>query len=237
MRICNYEKTRGPEDQPILIVGDSRSKNVKNIREVLDKNHLIYNSIIIPIKYYTEKYLNKHKYKLTECFNDKEDIFRYVNAIEDSNDKKGLNTDTEKEKLYNLKDEVYDENNEFKYRIIISLGDFAYFAVRVVLNRYEGKEQHRYSSRAKNKYDIKTLGEHFNRNSKIDVEKDIYILPILHNISNRINDIDKLIEFIPKDKRENYISYYCYIGECLGKILVNDIIKKEKYKNYLHNIS
>ncbi|MBW9152353.1 hypothetical protein [Clostridium estertheticum] len=172
---------------------------------------------------------------MTECFNDKEDIFRYVNAIEDSDDKKGLNMETEKEKLYNLKDEVFDENNEFKYKIIISLVDFAYFAVRAVLNRYEGKEQHRYS--AKNKYDIKRIGEHFSRNLEIDVEKDIYILPILHNISNRINDIDKLIEFIPKDKRTNYISYYCYIGECLGKILINDVIKTDKYKNYLQNIN
>ncbi|MBW9152352.1 hypothetical protein [Clostridium estertheticum] len=50
MDICNYKKTRGPEDKPILVVGDSPSKNVKNIREGLDRNHLIYNSIIIPIK-------------------------------------------------------------------------------------------------------------------------------------------------------------------------------------------
>ncbi len=234
MSNCNYEKTRGPEDQPILIVGDSPSRNVKNIREVLDRNHVIYNSIIIPIKYYTEKYLNEHNYRLAERFNDKEDIFRYVNAIEDSDNKKGLNPETEKEKLYNLKEEIYDKDEKFKYRIIICLGDFAYFAVRAILKKYEGKEQHRYGSN--NKYDIKTIGEQFCRNSEIDLEKEIYILPILHNISNRIDDLNKLTEFIPKEKRTNYISYYCYIGECLGKILISDVNKKDRYKNYLHYI-
>ncbi|MCB2294335.1 hypothetical protein LGK95_12525 [Clostridium algoriphilum] len=234
MSTCIYEKTRGPKDQPILIVGDSPSKNVKNVRAVLDRNHGIYNSIIIPIKYYTEKYLSKYNYKLAECFNDKEDIFRYVNAIEDSDNKKGLNPEKEEEKLLNLNEEIYDKNKVFKYKIIICLGDFAYFAVRAVLKSYEGNEQHRYGT--KNKYNIKTIGEHFSKNSEVDIEKDIYILPILHNISNRINDIDKLREFIPENKRTNYISYYCYVGECLGKILINDVSKMDKYMNYLHHI-
>lgn len=92
MNTCDYEykEVRGPENQPILIVGDSPSKKVENIKEVLDRNHMIYNSIIIPIKYYTEKYLNKYNYTFPECFNDEKDIFRYVNAIEDSENKKEL---------------------------------------------------------------------------------------------------------------------------------------------------
>lgn len=234
MTDSNYIRVRGPENQPILIVGDSPSKNANNIKEVLDRNHIIYNSIIIPVKYYTEKYLNENKYRLNEKFNDIDDIFRYVNAIENNDDKNGLDMERDKDKLITLRNEIYDKNNVIKYRIIICLGDFAYFAVRAVLNRYNGHEKHKYGS--KNKYSIEDLGKEFYKNSKIDINKDVYILPILHNIVNRIKDVDKLLEFIPAEERNNYISYYCYIGERLGKILIEDINKIEKYKNYLLKI-
>lgn len=230
----DYKNVRGAENQPVLFVGDSPSKNVKNVREVLDRNHMIYNSIIIPIIYYTQKFLNKMGYSFPNKIDNEDDIFRYINAIENSEYKKGITADSKE--FENLKNEVYKDKNEmiFRYPIIICLGDFSYFAIRCVTKRFNPREKHYYGSSCK--YDINRIGQYFNENSKVDSQKDVYILPILHNVSNRIKDLEKLREFIPEGDRNRCVSYQSYIGKKIAQILVDDIIKTRGYENYLKKL-
>lgn len=71
---------RAKKDSPILIVGDSFPD--VEVEEVLGRTHPIYNSIILPIKYYINEYLiMEYGFKLPEYFYNNDDIFYYVNAI------------------------------------------------------------------------------------------------------------------------------------------------------------
>ena len=73
----------------ITIVGDSlppKSITLIKLASVLDPTHPVYNSLIVPIKYYLNNYLNSRGYQLPEeKVND--DFFYYINAIDDSGTK------------------------------------------------------------------------------------------------------------------------------------------------------
>lgn len=65
---------RGKNDSPILMAGDSFPD--VEVGEALDRTHPIYNSIILPIKYYINEYLiMQYGYKLPKDFYNNDDIF------------------------------------------------------------------------------------------------------------------------------------------------------------------
>lgn len=220
---------RGKKDSPILIVGDS-FPNVQ-VGEVLDRAHPVYNSIILPMKYYLNEYLiMEYGCKLPGDFCNNDDIFYYVNAIRNKNDKGGLEPETKdgKEKLKVLKNVIFGDDGESKYKIIICLGDFAFFAVRSQFLIYYGREQKRYC-KSGTKYGIQKLGEHFSKNSEGYIKNHkVYVLPVLHNSANRQFDKSKL--FVPEDERDDYLSYHQYVAEKVANILINDPeIKRMNY--------
>jgi len=184
----------------ILVVGDSlpaNQKTVNKLESVLDPSHSVYNSLIIPIKYYLDNYLNSQGYQLPLELAG-EDFFYYINAIDDPTTKSNPN-------LIKLKQEV--ERPEHK--IILSMGNFAFYAVEAVLSR-----------EVKKNLSIVELGQHFyNRLNVIDVNLKVNF-PILHNVANL--KFEDAIKFITKDE-ENHISYFHYVGVQLGKLLMNNI--------------
>jgi len=186
--------TRGSK-RGILIVGDSLPSNqitLSKLDSVLDPKHTVYNSLIIPIKYYLNNYLNSQGYKLP-LEKSNEDFFYYINTIEDPKTKS--NPDLSK-----LKSEV--ESHEHK--IILSMGNFAFWAVEKVL----GRDIEQNSK-------IKELGSVFDSRLE-DVEYPIH-LPILHNIANL--KFERAKDFIANDE-SNYISYFHYVGVRLGELLL-----------------
>lgn len=227
---------RGYEKSPIIIIGDSLPKKLETrerIREILDRRHITYNSIIIPLKYYINDYLFKNykgEYRLP--VETKDDIFMYVNAIENPENKSGLNLDEEddKAKINKLRECIFSKDRVCKYKIIICLGDFSYFAVRSVFNIYNKRETHRYPKKTC-KYNIEKLGEYFFKEINSDEKTTPYILPILHNISNL--RFEKTDTFIPESIRGNYVSYLQYIGESIAKVMMND----NEIKEYLEVVS
>lgn len=246
-----YKETWGYDGTPILVVGDSPTYKVKNVVKTLDPNHFIYNSIIVPIKYYTNEYLIKnYNCKLPEDFNSTKDTFRYINAIDNWFLKWGLDTTKTDNlsRLDKLKEEIIDrDSNEFKYKIIVCIGDFAYFAVKAVLDRFGEGDLKKYPEVREGIsgkiydtiYSIKDLGDAFYKNSDIkEGNKDIYILPVLHNISNRCDDVLTIYNFIPKEvqERKRYINYFNFVAERLGEVLITVANKEEKYREYLYRI-
>lgn len=190
--------TRG-QRKGILIVGDSLPPNqttVSKLESVLDPRHSVYNSLIIPFKYYLNNYLNTQGYQLPLETAGK-DFFFYINAIDDPTTKN--NPDLSK-----LKQEV----DRPEHKIILSMGNFAFWAVESVLGR-----------EVKKNLSIVELGQHFyDRLNVIDVNLKINF-PILHNVANLKFEDAKT--FITKDE-ENYISYFHYVGVQLGKLLMNN---------------
>jgi hypothetical protein len=96
--ILNELIARGNEYSPILFVGHSLPNNPTvrgGLREILGRRHIIYNSIIIPIAYYMNEYLeySHSDFRLPNGFRFKQDInnwsishsdndiFRYMNAF------------------------------------------------------------------------------------------------------------------------------------------------------------
>ncbi len=191
----------------ILIVGDSlppNPKTTKNIKEVLDPIHPVYNSLLVPIKYYLNSYLNSQGFQLP-LEKKSEDFFYYINAIDDPKTKN--NPDLSK-----LKTEV----GRADHKIILSMGSFAFWAVESVFGR-----------EAKRNLGIKELGQIFyDRLSKIEANR-ILNLPILHNSANR--KFEEAKSFIAQEP-ENYISYFHYVGVQLGKLLIKN---KESFKELL----
>jgi hypothetical protein len=218
---------RGPKDSPVLIVGDSlpeKETTQGKLLEILDRRGVTYNSIIVPLKYYINEYLiKKYKLKLPSDSNNKEDIFRFVNAINNPDDKRGLDPLNRNYSivLKNLSNEIFDNNNKTKYRLILCMGDFSYFAVRSLFEKYHPGENKFYKSSG-TRFKIGKLGQFFQQGIREYKKGDnILILPILHNSSNL--HFQKTNEFIPKDKRNNYISYLNYIAEEVSEIIMNDI--------------
>lgn len=221
---------RGPQKSPILIVGDSlpESKVTRDrLVEILDRRGVTYNSIIIPLKYYINEYLiGKYSLKLPYDFNNREDIFRFVNAIDEPEQKSGLQGNSDL--LDGLRSEILNERAE-KPVIILCMGDFAFFAVRAVLNKYNSFEKKSYP-KSGTKYTLEKLGAYFDKNVDIKDKENPYILPILHNSSNlHFHNSEK---FIPQNKRRKYIYYMQYIAEELCEIMVNNT----RLKNYLCQI-
>ena len=69
----------------ILVVGDSLPPNqttVTKLESVLDPRHSVYNSLIVPLKYYLNNYLNSQGYQLP-LEKVENDFFFYINAIDD----------------------------------------------------------------------------------------------------------------------------------------------------------
>lgn len=228
---------RGPKDSPVLIVGDSlpsKEETQNQLIEILDRTGVTYNSIIVPLKYYMNEYLiKKYSLKLPSDSNNKSDIFRFINAIDNSNDKWRLNPLSEKYNLVikKLKEEIFNKNP--KYKIILCMGDFSYFAVRSLFEIYHPRENKFYKSSG-TKYTIERLGRFF-QESLTNYEKgNILILPILHNSTNL--HFYRTKEFIPKDKRNNYINYLNYIAEELSEIIVSDIEMK-KYLKEIYSVN
>lgn len=224
---------RGPKASPILIVGDSlpqKEKTQNELLEILDRRGVTYNSIIVPLKYYMNEYLiKKYSLKLPSDSNNKDDIFRFVNAINNPDDKWGLNPLSASYSLIikNLKEEILNNNNQSKYRLILCMGDFSYFAVRSLFKMYHPRENKFYKSSG-TKYKIDRLGQFFEESIRNHKKGNILILPILHNSSNL--HFHRTQEFIPKDKRNNYISYINYISEEISEIIVSDIEMKKYLK-------
>lgn len=238
-----YEEKWGYDQSPILIIGDSPTETVDNVGKALDPNHYIYNSIIVPIKYYTNEYLiENYKCKLPHDFNNSKDIFKFINAVDNGGKKKGLNAKEvdDLRKLDKLRDEIISkDSSEFKYKILICMGDFAYFAVKALLNKFGEKEKREYPENEDGLYSIKELGEIFYNNSNAEkYSSDMYILPVLHNISNRCDDVLKIYNFIPEEvrKKKRYTNYFNFIGERLGELLFTVVSNDEKYKNYLYKL-
>ncbi|WP_162266935.1 hypothetical protein [Clostridium botulinum] len=182
------------------------------------------------MKYYMNEYLiKKYLLKLPNDSNNKEDIFRFVNAVNNPDDKCGLNPLSASYRLVtkNLKEEIFDNNNKAKYTLILCMGDFSYFAVRSLFNRYHSRENKCYRSSG-TRYNIGRLGQFFEQSIREHKKGEILILPILHNSSNL--HFNKTQEFIPEDKRNNYISYFNYIAEEISEIIISDIEMKKYLK-------
>ena len=105
-----------------------------------------------------EYLIKKYSLKLPGDFNNKDDIFRFVNAVNNPDDKWGLNPTSEDYNLVikNLKEEIFN-NNKSKYKLILCMGDFAYFAVRSLFKRYHSRENKIYRKNG-TKYKIDRLG-------------------------------------------------------------------------------
>lgn len=221
---------RGPLNSPILIVGDSLPENEdtqRDLHEILDRRGVTYNSIIVPLKYYMNEYLISH-YNLKLPFENENDIFRYVNAVDNPKDKWGLNPSdsTYQIKTAKLRNEIFATDIKNKYRLIICMGDFAYFAVRSLLGIYHPRENHYYRSKG-TKYEIYRLGEFFNSGVANYIAGGNNILPILHNSSNL--SFSKTNEFIPVQRRNDYKFYLQYVAEEISKLMLRD----NKLKDYL----
>jgi|ERR1035437_8447052 hypothetical protein len=185
----------------VLIVGDSLPANkntVNNIGSVLDPRHPVYNSLIIPIKYYLNNYLNSCGFQLP-LDKQNDDFFYYINAVENPLTKK--NPD-----LSNLGMELKKQ----EHKIILCMGNFAFWAVEQVFDRKTRRDN-----------SIAKLGEIFTLRINENNLKFPIILPILHNIANL--KFEKCIEYIPDIARENYISYFHYVGVQLGQLILRHI--------------
>lgn len=189
-------KSRGSR-KGILIVGDSDPANqhtISNISRVLDPIHPVYNSLIVPIKFYINNYLNSHGYKLP-IEEKNNDYFYYINAVQ--NPKTKSNPDLT---------EMEIEVKRPEHKIILSMGNFSFWAVE---SRFD-KE-----SKIKKNLGIKNLGKIFyDRINKEKIEFPIN-LPILHNSANR--KFEEANKFIMEDQT-SYISYFHYVGVSLGRI-------------------
>ncbi|MGK0466859.1 hypothetical protein [Clostridium sp.] len=223
---------RGPKDSPILIVGDSlpeKERTQDKLKEILDRRGVTYNSIIVPLKYYMNEFLiEKYKLKLPSDLNNKGDIFRFVNAVNNYDNKWGLNplNINYTSVVKNLREEIFDSNNKVKYRLILCLGDFSYFAVRSLFKKYNEREN-KFYRKSGTKYTIERLGKYFQQS--IDKHENILILPILHNSTNLHFSLTQ--DFIPKDKRNIYVSYLSYIAEEISRIIISDIEMKKYLKD------
>lgn len=125
--------------------------------------------------------------------------------------------------IQELKEEIFDDSKQAKYKMIICMGDFAYFATRTLFGLYHGRER-KFFPKSKSKYSIEKLGGFFSQKPKVG---NTWILPILHNSSNL--QFHRTQEFIPniEDERGKYVNYLNYIAKDISEIIVNDIeIKK-----------
>lgn len=185
----------------ILIVGDSLPPNIKttsNIKSVLDPKHPVYNSLIVPIKYYLDNYLNSQGYQLP-LEKVGEDYFFYINAVDNPKTKSNPN-------LTKLKKEI----KRPEHKIILSMGSFAFWAVEYCLNE---------DCSLNKKLSIVRLGEIFDkRMNSLSVQPKLN-LPILHNVANL--KFEEAIKFIAEYK-DRYISYFHYVGTQLGKLLLTN---------------
>jgi hypothetical protein len=193
----------------VLIVGDSLPTNqftLKNINSVLDPRHTVYNSLIVPIKYYLNNYLNSFGYRLPmeEC---ETDFIYYINAVQDPRTKI-------KPDLSELEREVIRPD----HKIILSMGSFAFRCVDVILNP---------NNKIKKSYSIEDLGNEFRK--RIFEYRPKLHLPILHNVANL--RFERTKDFIVDDGN-NYISYFHYVGVSLGKLLLNH---KEEF-NFIQSL-
>ena len=194
----------------ILVVGDSlpsNAKTVKNICSVLDPKHPVYNSLIVPIKYYINNYLNSQGYQFPKEKSG-DDFFYYINAVDDPKTKSKPNFS-----------ELIKEINQKGHNIILCMGEFAFGAVETIKNN---------KNSGTFKFSISKLGDIFsNRLNTLEIVFPL-VLPILHNTANR--KFEKSDLFIPGEIRKEYISYFHYVGVSLGKLLVNN---KEHFNNII----
>lgn len=117
------------------------------------------------------------------------------------------------------------------------------------MNKFEEGDKKKYKKGRQGKngiigngtlYSIKKLGCYFNKHSDVVVDqKDIYILPVLHNISNGCLNVMKIYNFIPEGVQEErkYTNYFNFVGERLGEILFRIVSEDSNYKNYLKTLT
>lgn len=238
----NNLKSRGAENSPILIIGHSLPKNsdtIKNIKEVLDRRHLVYNSIIIPLKYYINQYLYNDKgYLLRNDYMNREDIFLYINAFDEELSGKKLD-----EKL--LKEYI----NKQSVKIVLCMGIDVFKAILKMYKhnlglgvRYRYDFTHKILGKKNFDNDTEFLGESFDflSNNEGKIVPNKYILPILHNSSN--TNFQNTAKFVPVEERYKYnydindsefIIYFEYMAHVIGDLLLSDV---EIKKNYINDV-
>lgn len=191
----------------VLIIGDSlppARTTLGNIKTVLDPTHPVYNSLIVPIKFYLNNYLNSIGYCLPlEEY--ETDYFYYINAIQDPETKS-------KPDLSELEKEI----NRPEHKVILSMGSFVFKSVEQILKP---------GLKMQKSYSIKDLGKIFSE--RIEGNSFPIHLPILHNVANL--KFEKTKDFI-SDYNRNHISYFQYVGVRLGELL----IKNKQEFNFLN---
>ena len=224
-------KARGPKDSPVLIIGDSLPSNKstrENLWEILDRRHPVYNSIIVPLKYYINEYLiEKYRLKLPSDFKNKEDIFRYINAFKpEVKDYEQDNFD---------EDMIIEEIESNNYRIVLCMGVNVFKRVKKLFEEKYGFDEIKVK---KSGGQIRELGRFFEENIKKHKAGQSIILPILHNSINQ--NFRFAHRFIPpfEDKclnnfRSEYICSHEYIAENIAEIMIKD----ENIKKYLVNMA
>lgn len=212
-------RSRGDVSSPIAIIGHSLPKNNKTkerLKELLDRRHVAYKSLIIPLKYSINEYLLEyHRYKLPNDWNNEKDIFYYINAYSYSEDNC----------LELNKEEINSIINNRRVRIIICMGGAVFKeVVNHIGEAYKGEKPEKYS--------IQKLGEIFEKNvSRYKKDKTArLIIPILHNAANL--KFDYTDRFIPEGKRKDYITYNDYIAKELGKVLMSE----KKLRKFLRKL-
>lgn len=190
--------TRGNRNG-ILIVGDSLPPNkntIQKISQVLDPTHPVYNSLIIPIKYYINNYLISKDFQLP-LEKPNVDFFFYINAIDDPSTKSNPDLNV-----------LNREVNRTEHKIILPMGSFAFWSVENVLERVTKKN-----------CTIEELGRIFYQRISITPIDFPIVLPILHNVANlKFEETKKFI----MDQSKEYISYYHYVGFQIGKLLLSN---------------
>jgi hypothetical protein len=211
----SLKKIRGNENSPIFVIGDSLPNNEvtkNNLSEILDRRHVVYKSVIIPIKYYMNEYMiSKKGLKLPNDYNNENDIFAFVNAFTPKFDE-------------NL---IKQQLNSKNYKIILCMGKRVFDKIKFLF-----ETEYEYPKISVTGKGIGELGEYFKKS--IEVYKDRktkgrVILPILHNSSNRkFHLTDRFIDS-SIDNNEKYITYNEYIAEQISEIMIND----PELKNFL----
>ena len=181
----------------ILIVGDSPppvQSSVSNIVSVFDPVHPVYNSLIVPVKYYINNYLNSVGYGLPlEAL--ETDYFYYACAIK-----------SQGAKIKSGLTELTAEVNRPEHKIILSMGSFVFKTVERILNP---------DGIILNSYSIKEMGRIFSE--RLEASEFPIHLPVLHDIANLKHELTK--NFIG-DYDFNYLSYFHFVGVNLGELLM-----------------
>ncbi|HEX9739382.1 MAG TPA: hypothetical protein VGA29_01295 [Ignavibacteriaceae bacterium] len=180
-----------------LIIGDSQSPEqspVKNMVTVFDPVHPVYNSLIVPVKYYINNYLNSVGYGLPlEAL--ETDYFYYACAIK-----------SQGAKIKSGLTELTAEVNRPEHKIILSMGSFVFKTVERILNP---------DGIILNSYSIKEMGRIFSE--RLEASEYPIHLPVLHDIANLKHELTK--NFIG-DYDFNYLSYFHFVGVNLGELLM-----------------